>query len=252
MQSQNKTFGLIGFPLGHSWSKGHFSRKFEREGLANHRYENFEIPSIGLIGKIIRETNDLVGLNVTIPYKQAVMSYLDEIDPVALKIGAVNTIKITRYGSRFILSGYNTDIIGFKISVTRWPINTNIKALVFGSGGSSLAVKYALCQLGIEFTSVSRKIEEGFIPYEALTEEMVVDHLMWINCTPVGMFPNIHAKLPLLYKYLTPSHYLYDLVYNPEVTGFLSMGIEAGSRVMNGRTMLYEQAEASWEIWNRI
>ncbi|TSA39275.1 MAG: shikimate dehydrogenase [Porphyromonadaceae bacterium] len=249
MQSQNKTFGLIGYPLGHSYSKGHFSRKFELEGLVNHSYENFEIPSIGLIKKIVRETTDLVGLNVTIPYKQTVMSYLDEIDPVAVKIGAVNTIKITRTSSRCILSGYNTDVIGFTKSVTRWPINNSIKALVFGSGGSSLAIRYALGQLDIEFTTVSRKKEEGFIPYEALTEEMVIDHLLWVNCTPVGMFPDVHEMLSLPYQYLTPGHYLFDLVYNPEITGFLSKGIEAGSRLMNGSTMLYEQAEASWEIW---
>ncbi|MCX6223746.1 MAG: shikimate dehydrogenase [Bacteroidia bacterium] len=250
MQSQNKRFGLIGYPLGHSYSKSHFTRKFEQEELANHSYENYEIPTIVHIEKIIRETADLVGLNVTIPYKQSVMKYLDEIDPVAMKIGAVNTIKITRSGTRGILSGYNTDVTGFARSLTPWPLNNTVKALVFGSGGSSLAIKYALGNLGIELTSVSRKKEEGLIPYEALTEEMVMGYLLWVNCTPVGMFPDMDGKLPLPYKYLTPGHFLYDLVYNPEITGFLKMGIEAGSSVMNGRMMLYEQAEASWEIWN--
>lgn len=250
MHSPKRTFGLIGYPLGHSYSKSHFSRKFEREGLANYSYLNFEIPTAGLIEKIVRDTPDLIGLNVTIPYKQAVMGYLDEIDPVALKIGAVNTIKINRSGSKCILSGYNTDVIGFTKSLAPWPLNNSMKALVFGSGGSSLAVKYALGQLDIEFASVSRKKEEGFVPYEALSEEMVKDYLLWINCTPVGMFPDNYGKLPLPYTYLTPGHYLYDLVYNPEITGFLSMGIMAGSRIMNGSTMLYEQAEASWEIWS--
>lgn len=250
MQHQNKAFGLIGYPLGHSFSKGHFSNKFEREGLENHSYQNFEIPSIGLIKNIITDTADLIGLNVTIPYKKSVIGYLDEIDPVALKIGAVNTIKITRDGSRCILKGYNTDVIGFTRSLIRWPINNAYKALVFGSGGSSLAIKYALGQLGNDFISVSRKKDEGFIPYEGITKEMAMDCRLWVNCTPVGMFPDIHSILPLQYIYLTPDHYLFDLVYNPEITEYLKKGIEAGCNIMNGSTMLFEQAEASWEIWN--
>lgn len=249
MQNQNRTFGLIGYPLGHSFSKGHFTRKFESQGLADYAYLNFEIPSIELFEEVVRNNNDLMGLNVTIPYKQSVIRYLDEIDPVAEKIGAVNTVKIDRTGVRCRLSGYNTDAIGFTKSLSRWHLGTGIKALVFGTGGSSLAVKYALGQLGIGFTSVSRKYQVGSIQYEALTREMTEDSLLWINCTPVGMYPDITGKLPLPYEFLTPGHYLYDLVYNPEVTQFLKMGIQAGASTLNGSTMLYEQAEASWRIW---
>jgi shikimate dehydrogenase len=250
MHNHFKRFGLIGYPLGHSFSKSHFTQKFKEEGLVNHSYENYEISAIGEIENIISETEDLIGLNVTIPYKQSVMSFLDEVDPVALKIGAVNTIKIIRSGNRSILGGYNTDVTGFTRSMTRWALGNHIKALVFGSGGSSLAIKYALGHLGIEFSSVSRKNKNGSIRYENLTDEMVKDFRLWINCTPVGMFPDTKGMLSLPYRYLTPEHYLYDLVYNPEITGFLQMGIDAGSSVMNGRIMLYEQAEASWEIWN--
>jgi shikimate dehydrogenase len=251
MDSQNMTFGLIGYPLGHSWSKGHFARKFEREGLSDCRYENYEIPSIRLLETIIQQNPDLVGLNVTIPYKQVVMSYLDEIDPVALNIGAVNTIKINRTGSRCILSGYNTDAIGFSRSLEGWTLAKNTRALVFGTGGSSLAVKYTLSQLGIGYTSVSRKPGKGLIAYEAITGEMALEHLLWINCTPVGMFPDISNQLSLPFRCLTADHYLYDLIYNPEVTVFLTHGIKAGSSVMNGSRMLHEQAEASWEIWSQ-
>ncbi len=251
MQNPNKTFGLIGHPLSHSWSKSHFTQKFEQEGLINHRYENFDILSAGLIKQVISDHDDLFGLNVTIPFKQSVMSYLDDIDPVASAIGAVNTIRITRPGSRTNLSGYNTDAVGFTKSISPWSLDTSIKALVFGSGGSSLAVRYALSQMGIKYTPVTRKLEAGCIPYESLSRKLALENRLWINCTPVGMFPNITGKLPLPFEYLTKSHFLYDLVYNPEITEFLKMGLEAGSRVMNGSMMLYGQAEASWEIWNR-
>jgi shikimate dehydrogenase len=249
MNRQNKLFGLIGYPLGHSYSKNHFSRKFEHEGLINFRYDNFEIPSIELLVQVINENPDLAGLNVTIPYKQLVLRYLDEIDPEALIIGAVNTIKIIRSESKYQLKGYNTDSIGFLNSVSRWPISQSVKAIVFGTGGSSLAVKFALSKLGLEFTSVSRNSPES-LPYDAITPEIAIGHKLWINCTPVGMFPANADKLPLPYECLTEDHFLYDLVYNPDVTAFLEMGIKAGSKVMNGRNMLFEQAEASWKIWN--
>lgn len=250
MQGQIRRFGLIGFPLGHSFSRSYFTGKFEREGLKSHLYENFEIPDIGHIREIIGRHPDLAGFNVTIPYKQSVIGYLDFTDPVARRIGAVNTVKIHRSGNQFELTGYNTDVTGFARSLASWPLNNTIRALVFGSGGSSLAVIYVLNQLGIEFIKVSRKKENGFIPYEAITGEIASDHLLWINCTPVGMFPNIDQRLALPYQYLTPHHYLFDLVYNPGITGFLKMGTDAGSSVMNGGRMLIEQAEASWDIWN--
>jgi shikimate dehydrogenase len=249
MPDQHKKFGLIGYPLGHSYSKGHFTRKFVHEGLSGYSYENYEIASIGSIIDIIKKDPDLVGLNVTIPYKQAVMGYLDEIDTIAAEIGAVNTIKITHSGEQVLLNGYNTDIIGFTKSINRWQLEKPVKALVFGSGGSSLAIKYALKNLGISFISVSRKSEAGFIPYQELTEKVAKEYRLWINCTPVGMFPHSDETLPLPYQHLSPEHYLYDLVYNPDITLFLSKGVSCGAHIMNGMAMLYEQAESSWEIW---
>ncbi|MDD4645638.1 MAG: shikimate dehydrogenase [Bacteroidales bacterium] len=245
-----KKFGLIGYPLGHSYSKGHFARKFEREGLAC-SYENFAIPAVELVKEVISENANLFGLNVTIPYKQTVMGFLDELDPIAREIGAVNAIKITRTGDRCILKGYNTDVIGFSRSFGRWPINKNMKALVLGSGGASLAIRYSLKQMGIRFLNIARKVSDDSITFEEITEKIAADYLIWINCTPVGMFPQISETLPLPYHLLTTEHFLYDLVYNPEITGFIKQGMNAGAAVMNGSAMLYEQAEASWEIWMR-
>lgn len=250
MHSQNKSFGLIGYPLGHSYSKSHFSGKFEREGLENHSYVNFEIQSIDKVIEIVQSNPNLAGLNVTIPHKQAIISYLDYIDPVAGKIGAVNTVKITRSGNRFLLSGYNTDAVGFINSIRSWHLEGKVKALVFGTGGSSLAITYALAQLKIDYVSVSRTRGQGFLSYSDLTRQLAMDHLLWVNCTPVGMFPDIKSRLSLPYEALTPGHYLFDLVYNPEITEFLKMGTEVGSKTMNGLRMLYEQAEESWKIWN--
>jgi shikimate dehydrogenase len=252
MKSQNRKFGLVGYPLGHSYSKGHFANKFNLEGLTHHSYENFEIQSAGFILDVVKENPDLIGLNVTIPYKQSIIPYLDQIDQEASIIGAVNTIRITHSNQRAFLSGYNTDTIGFTKSLNRWKLESSIKALVMGTGGSSLAVKYALGQLSIPFLSVSRNPGEDFITYSRISRNIVSEYLLWINCTPVGMFPQVDQKLPLPFELLTDQHYLFDLVYNPEITGFLKMGQEAGAKTMNGSIMLYEQAEASWKIWNRI
>jgi shikimate dehydrogenase len=249
MQGQDKTFGLIGYPLGHSYSRSHFQRKFELEGLIHCHYENFEIPSLSYFNEIITDNSRLVGLNVTIPYKQDIIRYLDEMDSVAQEIGAVNTIKINRSESSCHLAGYNTDVTGFTRSLAQWPLTGEIKAIVFGTGGSSLAIKFALKKLGIEYISVSRKKESGFLPYESLTKELAAGQQLWINCTPVGMFPKVEEELPLPYQHLTAGHFLFDLIYNPGLTRFLQHGVDAGSSVMNGSTMLYEQAEASWEIW---
>jgi shikimate dehydrogenase len=251
MESHIRQFGLIGYPLGHSFSKGHFTSKFEREGLEGFSYENFEIESAGEVRGIISSHPNLVGLNVTIPHKKAVMPFLDEIDPVAREIGAVNTIKVIRTGDRSRLHGYNTDATGFTRSLAGWKLYPSVRALIFGNGGSSLAVKYALDQAGIRYTQVSRNPAGPELDYGSITEEVAMGHLLWINCTPVGMFPDISRMLPLPYQFLTSSHYLYDLVYNPEVTEFLRMGKLAGAFTRNGRAMLYEQAEASWEIWIR-
>jgi shikimate dehydrogenase len=249
MISLNGKFGLVGYPLGHSYSKEHFTRKFEQEGLLQCSYNNFEIESASLIRYIFATHEDLIGLNVTIPHKQAVIPFLDFIDPVAREIGAVNTIKVNRSGSTMTLTGYNTDVIGFSKSMEKWPLNNSLKALVFGTGGSSLAVKYVLMQLGIEYETVSRQKRIDSLTYEEISPSIVSNHLLWINCTPVGMFPKIGALLPLPYELLTTGHFLFDLVYNPDLTGFLKMGGLAGASIMNGRQMLYEQAEAAWKIW---
>jgi shikimate dehydrogenase len=249
MDAQHRSFGLIGFPLGHSYSKSHFAAKFERENLLGCTYESFEIPTIGLIRGLIDSHPDLLGLNVTIPYKQSVMEYLDAVDPVALNIGAVNTIRITTVDNRRILKGFNTDITGFEKSIARWNLSTGVRALVFGTGGSSRAITFALQQAKINYTLVSRQGGENSIPYNDVTEEIAGNHLLWINCTPVGMFPLTDNLLPLPYSALTPQHFMMDLIYNPEVTRFLHHGIQAGAAIQNGRTMLFEQAEASWKIW---
>ncbi len=244
-----KQFGLIGFPLGHSYSKRHFTNKFESEGLLGYSYHNFEIASVSCLKELILNNPDLQGLNVTIPHKQAVIPFLDEIDTIALEVGAVNTIKITRLVDQFTLKGFNTDVIGFVESLKKWNFDQPVKALVFGSGGSSLAVKYALKLLNIEFLAVSRRSSEGYISYDNITSDLALNHSLWINCTPVGMFPGVDGQLPLPYSCLTDSHYLFDLIYNPAVSGFLRMGVNAGAQTMNGSVMLYEQAEASWRIW---
>lgn len=251
MESHIRQFGLIGYPLGHSFSKGHFTSKFEREGLEGFSYENFEIKSAGQVLGIINDHPNLVGLNVTIPHKKTVIPFLDEMDPVAREIGAVNTIKIIRTGDQYRLHGYNTDGAGFTRSLAGWKLYPSVRALIFGTGGSSLAVKYALEQAGIRYKQVSRNPTGEELDYGAITEKVAMGHLLWINCTPVGMYPDIRRMLPLPYQFITSSHYLYDLVYNPEVTEFLRMGKLAGAFTRNGLAMLYEQAEASWEIWVR-
>jgi shikimate dehydrogenase len=250
MKNRIRLFGLIGNPLGHSFSAGHFADKFNREGLAGCQYLNFEIPNVDQVITVISQNPDLWGLNITIPYKQAVLPFLDEIDPVARAIGAVNTIKIIRTNETVRLLGYNTDVTGFLRSISEWEPGPEIRALVFGSGGSSLAVRYALAGLGVAFTVVSRKPQAGEISYTDLTSKQAEDHRLWINCTPVGMHPNVTGLLPLPWSVLTEHHCLYDLIYNPCITGFLSMGLRAGARTMNGRQMLIEQAEESWRIWN--
>lgn len=250
MNVQIRKFGLIGYPLGHSFSKGHFSRKFAQEHLKGCFYDNFEIADASLLTRIVSDHPELVGLNVTIPHKKAVIPFLDELDPVSSEIGAVNTIKILRSTAGIRLKGYNTDVTGFTRSLEKWRLSKNVKALVFGTGGSSQAVKYSLERMDIAYISISRSGSAGTLAYSELTEEMAREYRLWINTTPVGMFPNVGNILPLPFHGLTHEHYLFDLIYNPEITEFLRLGSLAGAKVMNGSTMLYEQAEASWAIWN--
>ena len=240
-----RTFGLIGFPLTHSFSVKYFAEKFSREGIADCVYENFPMESIEELSTLLKH-QELAGLNVTIPYKESVIEYLDELDPAADAIGAVNCIKFTN-GK---LTGYNTDVFGFRESLKRYLNGAKVKALILGTGGSSKAVSHALDDLAIPSQFVSRRKKAEWLTYHDLTADIINGHKLIINTTPIGMFPLGEAKPELLYGSLTPSHYLYDLIYNPEETSFLHEGALHGSHIKNGLEMLHLQAEKNWEIWN--
>ncbi|HEY8688868.1 MAG TPA: shikimate dehydrogenase [Chitinophagaceae bacterium] len=243
-----KLYGLIGYPLGHSFSKKYFSEKFLREGITDCRYELFAIPSIKDLPLVINSNPDLKGLNVTIPYKQKVLDYVNETTDAVKNIGAANTIKFA--GDKII--AYNTDVIGFENSLIQKIKPSHKKALVLGTGGSSKAIQYVLKKLGIDFLLVTRNqsLQEGFINYSMIDEAMINDHQLIINCTPVGMYPKDNEYPQLPYKFLSSQHYLYDLVYKPEKTLFLKRGEDKGATIQNGLDMLTIQAEESWKIWN--
>lgn len=244
-----RKFGLIGFPLKHSFSKKYFTEKFEREGLRDCQYEMFEIDSVDKIKQVLAENPELIGLNVTIPYKEQIIPYLDELESGCKSIGAVNTVKVTDRG----LIGYNTDYIGFKQSLSAWLPTGPVKALVLGTGGASRAVKQALHDLSIPFLMVSRNMSDhqGMVTYQELNRspEILDTHHLIINTTPLGTFPNTE-EMPLLpLSYLSDKHMVYDLVYNPEKTFLMRTVENVGGLVKNGLEMLHLQAEASWEIW---
>ena len=240
-------FGLLGKHISYSFSRGYFAEKFQREGLA-HSYENFDIPSIHQLSDIIKHTSHLKGLNVTIPYKEAVIPMLDGLHKRALKIGAVNTIKITDDKQ---LIGYNTDYYGFKNSLQPLLKKYHKQALILGTGGASKAIAHALKKLGIAFNYVSRSQKENVtFLYSDLTEAIITSHPIIINCTPIGTFPNIDECPNIPYGGITKKHILYDLIYNPDQTKFLSHGKTKGATIINGLEMLKLQAEKSWEIWN--
>jgi len=243
-----RLFGLIGYPLSHSFSKKYFTEKFERERLENCVYENFPIPVIDDLEKILA-LSGLEGLNVTIPYKELVIPYLSRSSDIVKKINACNCIKI-KDGK---LYGYNTDVAGFENSL-KDKLNPALhqQALILGTGGSSKAVKYVLEKLKIKFKVVSRKPAAGALSYEQLTKEIIQTHKLIINTTPLGMFPNVVEAPPLPYQFLTPEHFLFDLIYNPEKTLFLKKGGEQGARIQNGYEMLLLQAEENWKIWNKV
>lgn len=242
-----RKFGLIGKKLGHSFSKRYFSEKFEREGVVDAKYELYELPEITEFPALLAREPELVGLNVTVPYKEAVIPYLDELDESAAKIGAVNTIKIAA-GK---LKGYNTDFIGFRDTlIAFYPVTTGGRALVLGTGGAAKAVWVSLDSLGIVYTSVSRNPRENELVYAAITPEVLQAYSLIINTTPLGMAPNVESAPAIPYEALSTHHFLYDLVYNPEQTLFLRQGEAAGAKIMNGLHMLYAQADAAWQIWN--
>lgn len=244
-----KLYGLIGYPLIHSFSKEYFNNKFQAENL-NAEYVNFQIPSIDEFQEVIGVNPNLFGLNVTIPYKEKVIAYLDEIDACAAEIGAVNVIKFIRHKDKLRLKGYNSDWKAFaqtlKYSLKPW----HQKALILGAGGASKAVAYALQSLQIEYQFVSRTPEEGMLAYEDLEENVIEDHTIIVNTTPLGMYPNMDACPLIPYQYLTSNHLLYDLLYNPEKTLFMKKGEEQGAQVKNGLEMLLLQAFIGWQIWN--
>ncbi|MFT5748990.1 MAG: shikimate dehydrogenase [Ancylomarina sp.] len=245
-----KTYGIIGNPLGHSFSKQYFTDKFQNEKI-DAQFLNFEIPSIENILDVVRDNATLTGLCVTIPYKQEVMAYLDDIDPLAKEIGAVNSIQISRENGKTYLKGYNTDIYGFGESLAEFIDGQKLSALILGTGGASKAVATALKKQNIEFKSVSRTRSEKTINYKGLNAEILSNHQLIINCTPLGTFPKVDACPDLDYSSLSPKHFLYDLVYNPSTTLFMKKGIEQGAKAHNGLRMLHLQAEKSWGIWNR-
>ncbi len=245
-----KLFGLIGYPLGHSFSAPYFKQKFEDEEIVA-EYRNFPLEQISDFEELVKREPKLVGLNVTVPYKQKIIPYLDALNPTARSIGAVNTIFFCRKEGRLSLLGYNSDVLGFERSLKEHLKEEHKQALVLGSGGSSKAVIHVLDGLGISFQLVSRKRGEGLLSYDQLDRKIMESHKLIINTTPLGMHPKIDSYPEIPYEMITPHHLLFDLVYNPEKTRFLSMGQEQGASIVNGSDMLVYQAEGSWEIWNK-
>ncbi|MDE6370125.1 MAG: shikimate dehydrogenase [Duncaniella sp.] len=249
--SEHRVFGLIGYPLGHSFSRKYFTEKFAAENI-NAEYRNFEIPSIDLLKGILDSTPGLTGLNVTIPYKQQVMPMLDSLDPEAEAIGAVNVIKVTRGADGRIagLKGYNSDVVGFRNSIAPLIKPGHKDALVLGTGGAAKAVWYGLKSLGLNPVYVSRSAREGVLTYADLDDEVMARCRVIVNATPLGMHPDVTACPPIPYDLITPDHVLYDVVYNPELTEFMRRGAERGATVKNGIEMLLGQAVEAWRIWN--
>ncbi len=248
-KSYDKLYGLIGYPLIHSFSQNYFNQKFEAENI-NARYVNFEIPDIGDLMEVVSENDNLWGLNVTIPYKEQVIPYLDEIDEDAAKIGAVNVIKFIRNKNSLKFKGYNSDIIGFCDSIRPLLTPARTKALVLGTGGAAKAVFRGLENLGISPIYVSRTNKEGMLTYGDLTSEVIADHKIIVNTTPLGMYPHMDECPNIPYQCLTPEHLCYDLLYNPDVTLFMKRAEEFGAETKNGLEMLLLQAFAAWNIWN--
>lgn len=242
-----RRFGIIGRPLGHSASARHFTAKFEQEGL-DCAFAQYELPSIEALPELLASTPELVGFNVTIPYKQQVMRYLDALSPEAERIGAVNCVRRTQDGR---LVGHNTDIIGLRAALDELLGATVIDhALVLGTGGASQAVQYALTEREIPFDLISRNAATGNYTYDNLPVEVVEASKLIVNATPVGTWPNVEEAPRIPYAYLTPEHHLLDLVYNPPLTQFLNYGQQRGARIMNGERMFLAQAAAGWAIWD--
>ncbi|MEG0796483.1 MAG: shikimate dehydrogenase [Odoribacter sp.] len=245
-----KTYGIIGMPLAHSCSPAYFNEKFKREGIEA-EYLRFEWQEIGELPALLERCPTLKGLNVTIPYKQHILPFLDEISPEATAIGAVNCVKVTTRRGKPYLIGYNTDMDGFRKAVAAFIPSSLSKALILGNGGAAKAVRYALCSLGVETLTVSRHPQTPTtIGYPDLPP-LLADHRLLVNTTPLGTFPHPAACPDLPYALLSPDHYLFDLVYNPPLTEFMKRGIAAHAHACNGQQMWQEQADRSWEIWQQ-
>ena len=239
-------FGLLGKNIDYSFSRSYFSKKFKREGLL-HTYENFDMESIEGFGDFIESNRDLKGLNVTIPYKEKIIPFLDNLSVTAKTIGAVNTIKVMPGG---ILNGYNTDAFGFKESLKPLLTPHQRKALILGTGGASKAIRFVFDEMGISHRSVSRRAKHPeSLEYFDIDKTIIGEHQIIVNCTPLGTYPDIDSCPDLPFSFLTDRHLLYDLVYNPEITSFMRQGIKYGATVINGLSMLKLQAEKSWNIW---
>lgn len=256
-------YGIIGYPLGHSFSPGYFNTKFENEHI-NAVYEKYELSSITEFPQLLEQNPELYGINVTIPYKEKVMEYLDFISPEARAVGAVNVIRISHNanrlkvkglsskvaGKKFFTEGFNSDVFGFKNSIRPLLPSNNRKALILGTGGASKAINYSLNNLGLETLFVSRTERDNMITYEQLTPEIMSEYHVIVNCTPCGMSPHFDECPNIPYDSLTPHHLLYDLIYNPNETLFLKKGKERGATTKNGLEMLLLQADESWRLWN--
>lgn len=242
-------YGLIGFPLGHSFSKSFFNEKFQNEGI-DAEYINFEIKGIDELPEVLATNPELRGLNVTIPYKEKVLSFLDYISVEARAIGAVNVIRVDHKGDDVLLKGYNSDVIGFTKSIEPLLETFQKKALILGTGGASKAINYGLKSLGLETVLVSRFERPGTIQYKDITPDVVKEYNVIVNCTPSGMFPHYDECPDLPYEALDNHNLLYDLIYNPDETLFMKKGRERGAQTKNGLEMLLLQAFASWDFWN--
>ena len=239
-------FGLVGKNISYSFSRGYFAQKFKDLNLNNHVYQNFDLEKISDFKSLIQTTKHLKGLNVTIPYKELVIPYLNQLESSAKEIGAVNTIIID--GDTLI--GYNTDAYGFQKSIEPYLKKHHNKALILGTGGASKAIAYVLGNLGIQFRFVSRTGKNEGYTYKELKPEIIKEHTVIINCSPLGTYPNVAEKPDISYEFISNRHLLFDLIYNPAKTTFLSMGEKQGAQILNGQKMLELQAEKAWELWN--
>lgn len=252
-------YGLVGRNIDYSFSRGFFNAKFKREGRAD-QYENFDLSSIEQFGDFLANQSDLKGFNVTIPYKEAIIPFLNELSSTAQEIGAVNTVVIKKDGA---LIGHNTDHLGFSKSLLNWGLPDHKKAMVLGTGGAAKAVNFALRELGFEILQVSRNAGSSkmtraqsdpphqILTYKELTPEIIAQHLLIVNCTPLGTFPNVDQAPDVSFSAIGPQHALYDLIYNPEFSLFLTRGKQSGARVKNGLEMLEIQAIEAWELWQK-